>query len=307
MRGPPCCRLKWRLEALRSGSRPADMPMRTDPLRLILQVGIYIFFYILFLAIFVFTGIFAWTGLLAGAALSTFIPALATNVLTSRIYEGRKFADIGMRWNRNSAWNAALGFGAGVISAAIVLATPLALGVAHLKTESANTWHWRISLFVMVILFFGAAGEEILFRGYGFQVLLRSVGPYAAIVPVGVVFGALHAANPNVSALGIANTVGFGILFGYAFFRSHDLWLPIGMHYGWNFTLPLFGSSVSGIKMEVTGYELQWSAGALWSGGDYGPEASILTSAVLFALFVFLWKAPVRQQRNALLDQPVET
>ena len=47
--------------------------------------------------------------------------------------------------------------------------------------------------------------------------------------------------------------------------------------------------------------------GALWSGGDYGPEASILTSAVLFALFVFLWKAPVRQQRNALLDQPVET
>jgi len=283
------------------------MPTRPDPLHVILQVGIYIFFFILFLALFVFTGIHAWTGLLAGAALSTFIPALATNVLTSRIYEGKHFLDIGMRWNRDSAWNASWGFAAGAASAAIVLAAPLALGAAHLHTEPVNTWHWRVFLFVMLILLFGAAGEEILFRGYGFQVLLRSVGPFATIVPVGVVFGALHAANPNVSRLGVANTVGFGILFGYAFLRSHDLWLPIGMHYGWNFTLPLFGTSVSGIKMEMTGHELQWSAGALWSGGDYGPEASILTSAVLFALFVFLWKAPVRRQRNALLDQPVET
>jgi len=282
------------------------MPTRTDPLRVILQVGIYIFFFILFLALFVFTGIFIWTGLLAGAALSTFIPALATNVLTSRIYEGRNLPDIGMRWNRDSAWNAAWGFAAGSVSAAIVLAPPLALGAAHLQTEPANTWHLSAFLFVMLMLFFGAAGEEILFRGYGFQVLLRSAGPLATILPVGVVFGALHASNPHVSPLGIANTVGFGILFGYAFFRSHDLWLPIGMHYGWNFTLPLFGTSVSGIKMEMAGYQLQWSAGALWSGGDYGPEASILTSAVLFALFAFLWKAPIRRQRNALLDPPVE-
>ena len=281
------------------------MPPRTDPLRVILQVGIYIFFFILFLAIFVFTGIYTLTGLLAGAALSTFIPALATNVLTSRIYEGKHFSDIGMRWNRDSVWNAAWGFAAGVASAAIVLAAPLAAGVAHIQTTPSNTWHWSVFLFVVMILFFGAAGEEILFRGYGFQVLLRSVGPFATILPVGVLFGALHAGNPNVAPLGIAYTVGFGILFGYAFFRSHDLWLPIGMHYGWNFTLPLFGTSVSGIKMGVTGYQLQWSAGALWSGGDYGPEASIFTSAVLVALFVFLWKAPVRRQRNALLDQPV--
>ena len=41
------------------------MPTRPDPLHVILQVGIYIFFFILFLALFVFTGIHAWTGLLA--------------------------------------------------------------------------------------------------------------------------------------------------------------------------------------------------------------------------------------------------
>ena len=53
------------------------------------------------------------------------------------------------------------------------------------------------------------------------------------------------------------------------------------MHFGWNFTLPLFGVNVSGLRMKVTGYEMSWTAGSLWSGGEYGPEASILTSVVI--------------------------
>jgi uncharacterized protein len=155
-----------------------------------------------------------------------------------------------------------------------------------------------------LILLCGASGEELLFRGYGFQILLRSLGPYATIFPVGILFAALHAFNPSASVLGIANTAGFGILFGYAFLRSQDLWLPIGLHFGWNVTLPLFGVNVSGIKIGVTGYTLNWSAGTLWSGGEYGPEASILTSAIMLVLAGYLWKAPVRKQHSALLHPP---
>jgi membrane protease YdiL (CAAX protease family) len=104
----------------------------------------------------------------------------------------------------------------------------------------------------------------------------------------------------------LVNTAGFGIVFGYAFLRSRDMWLPTGIHFGWNFTLPLFGANVSGITMGVTGQAIQWNAGPLWSGGDYGPEASILTSLVLFVLFPLVGKAPVRRQENPLLDTPVE-
>jgi membrane protease YdiL (CAAX protease family) len=159
--------------------------------------------------------------------------------------------------------------------------------------------------FLTVALLAGAAGEEMLFRGYGFQVLLRGLGDWSTILPVGIVFAALHAVNPHATWLGLANTAGFGILFGYAFVRSHDLWLPIGLHFGWNFTLPLFGVNVSGLTMRLTGFNLEWSAGALWSGGEYGPEASILTSAVLLLLCVYVWKAPIRRQPSALLDRPV--
>jgi hypothetical protein len=189
--------------------------------------------------------------------------------------------------------------------ALVVLAGPLVVGAASMHAD-ASEGHWRTFVFITVILILGAAGEEILFRGYGFQVLLRNMGPFTTILPVGVLFGAMHTTNPHASNLGLVNTAGFGMLFGYAFWRSRDLWLPFGLHFGWNFTLPFFGTSLSGVKMGVTGYELQWKAGELWSGGDYGPEASIQTSIVLLALFLFLWKAPIRPQRNLLLDKPAD-
>src|SRR5262249_815964 len=101
--------------------------------------------------------------------------------------------------------------------------------------------------------------------------------------------------NPGATPLALVNTAGFGILFGYSFLRSGDLWMPIGLHFGWNFTLPLFGVNVSGLTMKLTSHQMQWSAGSLWRGGEYGPEGSMLTTMTLLALVVFVWKAPVRK------------
>jgi hypothetical protein len=39
----------------------------------------------------------------------------------------------------------------------------------------------------------------------------------------------------------------------------------------------------------------------LWSGGEYGPEGSILIPVALLALAVFLWKAPVQEQKPRLI------
>ncbi len=282
------------------------MPVRPDPLRIALQAGLYIFFFILTSWLFVLAGLGTVFGIWVGSALGTFVGAVVTNVVTLRIYEGRRLADIGFHWNRTSACNLLWGLAGGIAAAVMVLATPLALRLAGMQPGPKVEAPVGTFVFVTLILTFGAAGEEILFRGYGFQVLLRSIGAYATILPVGVLFGALHAGNPHVTNLGLVNTAGFGMLFGYAFLRSRDLWLPFGLHFGWNFTLPFFGVSVSGIKIGVAGYEMQWKAGALWSGGEYGPEASVLTSVVLLLLWAFLWKAPVRPQANLLLDEPVE-
>ena len=279
------------------------MANRTDALQLTIKVVVYISFY--FATAFLIGPLLYWLGgYIVSITATVLLAAAFSNSLCLRIYVRRGIAAIGLQGDRAALVNLGFGCLGGMAAAALVLAGPLLFHAARIAPDPGSPASVSSFFFVSVLLLFGSAGEELLFRGFGFQVLLRALGGWTTILPVGVIFAVMHAGNPNATWLGLANTAGFGILFGYAFLRSHDIWLPIGVHFGWNFTLPLFGVNVSGLTMRLTGFTMRWSAGALWSGGDYGPEASILTSAVLLLLFAYLWKAPIRRQPSALLDPP---
>jgi membrane protease YdiL (CAAX protease family) len=278
-----------------------------DPLRLVIHVVVYV---VLFLVTATVAG-WLLNGLLdvyLVSNIATFLFSAAfANWLALRIYADRRLIEVGLWLNRASAENLVAGLAGGAGGAFLVLAPPILLGMAHLATTPDDLPTAGSIIFVTFLLMAGATGEELLFRGFGFQVLLAEWGAYATIVPVGVIFALLHRSNPGATWFSTANTAGFGILFGYAWLRSRDLWLPIGLHFGWNFTLPLFGANVSGLRMKVTGYEMSWTAGNLWSGGEYGPEASVLTSVVLVLLFVYLRIAPIRRQPSPLTDPPAES
>jgi membrane protease YdiL (CAAX protease family) len=279
--------------------------MSRDPARVAIRVGVYVVLFIL--TAYVFGWALTGMAYLAGIVATSVLAAGFANWLSLRIFEGRHLVDAGLWWNRDSRANLAIGLAGGVGAAALVLLPPLLFRAARLVPTPVERPTVGSLIFLIVMLGCGVLGEELLFRGYGFQVLLAGVGPYATILPTGILFALLHGSNPNATWFGLANTGAFGILFGYAYLRSRDLWLPIGLHMGWNFTLPLFGVNLSGLTINVTGYEMSWTAGALWSGGEYGPEASILTSAVVFVLFAYLWKAPIRRQFSPIADRPVES
>jgi membrane protease YdiL (CAAX protease family) len=282
------------------------MALGNDPLRLLIHVVVYV---VLFLITATVVG-WALNGLVNSYLVSnvaTFLlAAVVANWLALRIYANRRLVEAGLWLNRAAGENLVTGIAGGAGAGCLVLAPPLLLGAAHLSATPSDQPSVGMILFVTFLLMAGATGEELLFRGYGFQVLLANLGPFATILPVGVIFALLHGSNPGATWFSTANTAGFGILFGYAYLRSRDLWLPIGLHFGWNFTLPLFGVNVSGLRMNVTGHEMSWTAGKLWSGGDYGPEASLLTSVVLFLLWLYLRKAPIRRQPSPLTDPPAE-
>jgi membrane protease YdiL (CAAX protease family) len=240
-----------------------------------------------------------------GSLAGTLAIALVANVLALRFFTENHLAEIGMWWNRCSMQNMGYGILGGVGAASLVLAPALLFGEAHIANTPNEQPSFSVMVFVVSLLALGAMGEELMMRGYGFQILLANVGTWATVIPVGLVFALLHTANPNATWFGIGNTAGFGILFGYAFVRSRDLWLPAGLHFGWNVTLPLFGVNVSGLRMKMTGHDMVWTAGNLWSGGDYGPEASLLTSIVMILLAVYIWKAPIRRQASPLTDPPL--
>lgn len=251
--------------------------------------------------------IFGWLlfqlsgSLLVISALSVFMAATAANAVVMRIYHRAHLTDIGFAWNAAAVRNLLLGLAGGIGAAVLVLGLPLVGPAAELQPVSDGQVEWAAIPFLVILLLFGGVGEEMLFRGYGFQLLLAALGPFATILPVSVLFSLAHMGNLNIPVLGVLNTFGWGVLLGYAFWRSGDLWLPIGLHVGWNWALPLFGASLSGFTMNVTGYALRWHIAPLWSGGEYGPEGGLLTSAVLVVLFVYLGRAPVRRQTPFLL------
>ncbi len=176
----------------------------------------------------------------------------------------------------------------GVAGATLIVGVSLALRLAVIESVPGGQRAWLGVPVLAIVLLFGAAGEELLFHGYGFQQLVRAAGDFAAVLPVGIVFGLAHLGNQGVTGLAIVNTMAWGVLLGCAYLRTRALWLPIGLHFGWNVAMPLLGVNLSGFTMGVTGYTLRWRTADLWSGGAYGLEGGVGTTLVVAALFFLL-------------------
>jgi len=283
---------------------PETSTQRQKNLGVLLRVGIFALIailgnYLIFPVIIAFFGV----PILVVATLGTFAAAAVANAIVLRIYERGQLADIGLEWTAASRRNLAIGILGGVGAALVVLVGPLLVRVADLEPVPNDHFRWPSALFVSIVLLFGAVGEEMLFRGYMFQVLVKAIGPFATILPMSVLFGLAHSDNLNFTWIALLNTVLWGIVLGYSFLLSGDLWLPIGLHFGWNWTLPWFGANLSGFTMGVTGYSMHWKVGELWSGGPYGPEGGLLTSATVVAVFFYLQQAPIQHQEAFLLRE----
>lgn len=242
-------------------------------------------------------------GEMTAITVTPLLVAAVANTLLFAMFEQKGLTSAGLDWESGSLQNLLLGTGICAVCAVLVILVPVWVGMAHFESVPKADTNWRAALFMPVLIFCGAAGEELAFRGFPLQFLMRGYGKLPAIVGIGITFGLLHSGNEGANPLGIVNTIGFGILFGFALLRSHDLWFPIGLHFGWNATLPYLGTELSGLTIRVVDYKLVWKAGDLWSGGKYGPEGSLLTTAVLCLLALAIWKAPVRKCAIYLLDE----
>lgn len=279
-----------------------DSRRRTELPGILLRAGLFLLF------IRVAGGFLGWflnetLGYLPAAALSIFAASSLATAFVLRVFERAHLAQVGLGWTNQSKRHLLMGAGAGVAAGIAVMGPPLMFGLARLErlADPAAAFSPVNLLFVSVLLLFGAVGEEMMFRGYAFQIILSAIGPWATILPFAVLFGAAHSWNINTNPVGLLNTGLWGVLLGYAFWRSGDLWLPIGLHFGWNWILPLFGANLSGFRLSLSGYAISWNAHPLFSGGEYGPEGSILTTLAAFALGYWLYRARIEQQHALLL------
>jgi membrane protease YdiL (CAAX protease family) len=136
-----------------------------------------------------------------------------------------------------------------------------------------------------------AVTEELLFRGVLFRIVEGRLGTWGALVVTGVLFGGLHLVNPDASVVGaLAIAVEAGLMLGAAYVATRTLWLPIGLHLGWNAMLGgFFGATVSGADSTPGLLQGVLTGPDLLTGGAFGPEASlfaVLVCAVPAVLFL---------------------
>ncbi len=143
-----------------------------------------------------------------------------------------------------------------------------------------------------LFLLLPAAAEEFMLRGYLFQRLLESWGQWGAIVALALVFGLGHLNNPSVTALSTANTVLAGVLLAVAYLKTRALWLPTGLHWAWNaFMGPVLSLPVSGLRAGPPLFEVRLAGPEWLSGGNYGPEGSIVLTVACAGTMVLLWRS----------------
>ncbi|MGH9804957.1 MAG: lysostaphin resistance A-like protein [Candidatus Acidiferrales bacterium] len=215
---------------------------------------------------------------------------LLASFLFLRWFDRRSFRQMGFwfydGWAREFVWG--LAGGAMMISA--VVAVMLVAGGLEFRLRETDAAALLLGLGWNLLLFLPpAAFEEFLFRGYLFQRLVEGWGEFAAIFLLSALFGLGHITNPSATPFSVANTVLIGILFAVTYLRTRGLWLPLGLHYAWNFWLGTVVSlPVSGIETKHRLFDVTIGRPDWLTGGGYGPEASALTTGLVLAATVWL-------------------
>ncbi|CDR08603.1 CPBP family intramembrane glutamic endopeptidase [Streptomyces iranensis] len=141
-----------------------------------------------------------------------------------------------------------------------------------------------------------AVVEELLFRGTVFRLVENLAGTRGALAISGLLFGAIHLVNPGATVWGsLAIAIEAGLMLGAAYAATRTLWLPIGLHFAWNFAQSgIFGITASGNEDMPGGLVHGVLSGPdVISGGGFGPDASIfaiLVCAVPTVVFLSMAK-----------------
>jgi len=188
----------------------------------------------------------------------------------------------------------AIGFLIGLSMAVLQVLISLCFAHKHLDVAINPTMNIGIMITNLLLYFFVAFREELVFRSYSLRALDYSIKAVAALSVIVVLFILEHiVAGMDWKTAIIGSGLG-GILFGLAALRTKGLALPIGLHFAWN-----FGQWCTGFKNETgiykavveKGYELQVERIGLW--------AFIIVMCMAIILVLFL-TSKSRLQENSL-------
>jgi membrane protease YdiL (CAAX protease family) len=235
-----------------------------------------------------------------------FVPAAVVGWVCASSIEDLPWRSLGWALHRGWLRDMLMGTLVGGVSVCLAALVGAVAGGYSFAVGDAGGGLARTLLVSAVVFLLGSAAEEMLFRGYALQTLMRSWPLWVALLPASVFFAAVHLGNPNVArGVTFVNTVLAGVWLGVAYWKTRSLWLPTGLHFGWNWVQgALLGSPVSGITQITPDPLLRFtSAEPFWlGGGKYGIEGGAACTLALVVSTVFVWRARLFKADPELLQ-----
>ena len=227
-------------------------------------------------------------------------------------FDKRSVRSLGLKADKRTLRDLVFGFALSAAMAGTFFVTLLVLGLVQydgmnledFKPDTAfpalmrSTTYFSLSLLLLETILVGY-WEELVFRGYLLQNMAEGMGWKLAVVISCVLYGLIHASNPNAGLLSTTIIMCFGFLRIYGYLLTKTLWLSMGMHIGWNFFQgPVFGFAASGHQSATLLQHEVLSDKTFLTGGEFGPEASLL---ILPIIGLALWS--MKQYRHGQMTR----
>ena len=179
----------------------------------------------------------------------------------------------------------------------------LAVSVAAIVFTGSIKYHgiYNNADILMILLLFGGfiiqgATEEILCRGIVLHTLKEKTSVAVAVNVSTVLFIMPHCSSlfeqgVVYGILGVCNLALISTIFSLLTIRFKSIWAACGLHSFWNAILySVLGLNLSGNDETVTAiFNMQSVGKNIWNGGEYGIEASIITTFVLAIAAAIIW------------------
>jgi membrane protease YdiL (CAAX protease family) len=232
-----------------------------------------------------------------GTTVCMAVAALVVYYAYGRIIEGREVTELSThRMGREWATGALIG--AALITSCVLIL----LGLGMYRIEGLNPASFLIPAVAMAI----SAGtfEELFFRGMLFKSVEDMAGSWIALIVSSLVFGFVHLLNPEGTIVGaIYISIEAGLLLAAAYLLTRRLWLAMGVHMAWNYTLSaVFSGVVSGGVSDPGLIRAVFDGPDLLTGGSFGLESSIFALVVCTGAGIIM--AVLAHRRGHFLPPP---
>jgi hypothetical protein len=210
-----------------------------------------------------------------------------------RFFDKRTFSSLGLSINSTIVKDIFAGAGIAAVMMGLIF-----IIAYYFKLININSFSWESdgipravgqTLIWLIIFIMVGWQEELLSRGYQLQNLTDGINLTWGVIISSMAFAILHILNPGASWISTLGIFLAGLFLALGYILTKQLWLPIGLHIGWNFFEGVvFGFPVSGMSTYKL-VQIQASGPKLWTGGEFGPESGLLLLPALILGVILLF------------------